>query len=493
MPPYRPPGPVGGGEAPPPPDPPPSPAPVRPPYQAPPAAPWTPPAYGPGPAHPPTAPGYPPVPPYGGGPYGGGPYPFPPPYAGPPDPFATPGWSWGHLPPAFGPPWVPPPTQRVVQTLTRRNWVWVVGICTVVAAFVGGLVGVAAGLGSQQTIVEKYFPNQSVLAQPTAGDIQAVLSKVEPAVVSIDTTVVLNTHSGEVVEGAGTGMIITSGGEVLTNNHVVAGASDVQVTLFGQSRSHDAHVIGTDPAEDLALVQIDGVSGLPTVTLGDSAGTQVGDEVIAIGNALALQGGPTVTDGIISAENRSLTAQGDFSDTTESLTGLIQTDAPINPGNSGGPLVDSRGQVIGMNTAVATSGNGNAPAQNIGFAIAIDAIKSRLAGLRTGGTAGPGGGATSHGHQAFLGVVVESVTPALVSQDHLAVSSGALVVGFLAGPAQAAGLRVDDVITAVDFTKVTGAPGLRTALLRHQPGQTVTITFYQGGARRSLPVTLGSS
>ena len=155
-------------------------------------------------------------------------------------------------------------------------------------------------------------------------------------------------------------MILTADGEILTNNHVVAGATSVTVTLFGQTNALAAHVVGTDPSEDVALVQIDHASGLPTVTFGNSGQTQVGDSVLAIGNALALAGGPTVTEGIISAENRSLTAEND-SGQTENLTGLIQTDAAINPGNSGGPLVNAQAQVVGMNTAVASSTTGNAP------------------------------------------------------------------------------------------------------------------------------------
>ncbi len=220
--------------------------------------------------------------------------------------------GWYRLP--YGPPRLPwpaaPPPQRVVQTLTRRSWVWVVAVTAVVAAVIGAAAGLWVGLGSQQTVVEKYFPNKSVLVHPT--DVQGVLAKVEPAVVSIDTTVFTGGTgtTGQEVEGAGTGMILTPAGEVLTNNHVVAGASTVTVTLFGQTKALPAHVIGTDPSEDVALVQIEGQHGLPTVTLGNSDGAQVGDDVVAIGNALALQGGPTVTEGIVSATGRTLSAKG---------------------------------------------------------------------------------------------------------------------------------------------------------------------------------------
>jgi S1-C subfamily serine protease len=162
----------------------------------------------------------------------------------------------------------------------------------------------------------------------------------------------------------------------------------VTVTLFGQTNPRPARVIGTDPTQDLALVQIENVKGLPTVQLGDSNLALVGDNVLAIGNALALAGGLTVTEGIVSSKNRSLTATSDITGRSETLSGLIQTDAAINSGNSGGPLVNASGQVIGMNTAVAESTQGNAPAQDIGFAIAIDTIKPLLAQLRSGGTGG---------------------------------------------------------------------------------------------------------
>jgi len=281
-------------------------------------------------------------------------------------------------------PWYPPPPAPG-RTLTGRNWLWLIVLTVVLGAAVGGFVGYAAARGSEQTVIEKYFPNQSVLVQPT--DVQEVLARVEPAVVSIETSGFVAGGSGSgLVHGAGTGMILTADGEVLTNNHVVAGATSLTVTLFGQSDPLSARVIGTDPAQDLALVQIEGQHGLPTVQLGVSNASQVGDSVVAIGNALALAGGPTVTEGIVSSVDRNLVARSDVNGRSETLSGLLQTDAPINPGNSGGPLVDSQGQVIGMNTAVAESSAGNAPAQNIGFAIAIDTIKPLLPLLRSGGT-----------------------------------------------------------------------------------------------------------
>jgi S1-C subfamily serine protease len=480
---------------------PPYPSPGQPDGPAPPSQGPTPPTYAPpapvGSTPPPLGSLPPPAPPYGAPPA--------PPYGAPPAPPYGPavGTAWGAQPPRFPrsgrgrhAPWPPvPPPRVVVQTLTRRNWVWVVATTAVLGALVGAGVGLWVGLGSQRTVVEEFFPNKSALVHPT--DLQAVLAKVEPAVVSIDTA--LSTGSGvgtEVAAGAGTGMIITSDGEVLTNNHVVAGASTVTVTLFGQTDALAAHVIGTDPSRDVALVQIDDQHDLPTVQLGDSAAMQVGDAVVAIGNALALQGGPTVTDGIVSAKDRSLSAQLDFSDATESLSGLLQTDAPINPGNSGGPLVNSQGQVIGMNTAVAESSAGNAPAQNIGFAIPVDAIKPLLAGLRTGGTGGTSGGvATGNGgHTGYLGVVVEDDTPQVAKAQHLTPTSGALVVGVTSGsPADSAGIKVGDVIVSVAGSPVTDTERLVQDVQSRSPGEKVAVGFYRGSQRSTVTITLGTA
>jgi S1-C subfamily serine protease len=419
------------------------------------------------------------------------------PYTYPP---VFPGYTGGYGPPGSVPGYPygyqPVPAARVLRhTLRRRTWMWVVVITAVVAALVGGLVGAVVGSGSQQTIVKSFFPNQSSLAQPK--DVQAVLARVEPAVVSIDSQSGASGSStgGDFVQAAGSGMILTPDGEILTNNHVVSGAASVTVTLFGQTRALPAHVVGADPGNDLALVQIDQASNLPTVVLGDSGQTRVGDSVLAIGNALALAGGPTVTEGIVSAENRTLSAQND-SGQTENLTGLLQTDAAINPGNSGGPLVNSQAQVVGMNTAVASSSTGNAPTQNIGFAIAVNSVKPRLVQLRQGGT-GSTGGTTPPilptANSAYIGVTVGPVTPALQQQDRLTPSSGALVLSVQPGsPAQKAALQVDDVIVSLDATTIQSPDNLTAAIHPLKAGDHVTLGIYRGSSRRNVDVTLGA-
>ncbi|MEJ7585223.1 MAG: trypsin-like peptidase domain-containing protein [Acidimicrobiales bacterium] len=197
-------------------------------------------------------------------------------------------------------------------------------------------------------------------------DVASVLAQVEPSVVSIETAV--QTRQGPFIgqgEGAGTGIVIDASGDILTNAHVVEGATSVLVTVAGDSQSRPATVVGTDIATDIAVLHVEDTEGLVAAPLPGGAATQVGDEVVAIGNALALEGGLTVTQGIVSALDRSIdTGSG-------SLAGLIQTDAAISSGNSGGPLVNAAGEVVGVNTAVASSGGG-VEAANIGFAISIE-------------------------------------------------------------------------------------------------------------------------
>jgi putative serine protease PepD len=205
----------------------------------------------------------------------------------------------------------------------------------------------------------------SVQLDGTPLDVASVLDRMASSVVAIETTV--QTRRGPFVaegEGAGTGIVLDDAGHVLTNAHVVNGATQVGVTLAGDRTARSAEVVGTDPGNDIAVLLVDDAEGLVPATFSDR-GVQVGDDVVAIGNALALEGGPTVTEGIVSALDRSISTE------RGSLTGLIQTDAAISSGNSGGPLVDAYGEVVGVNTAVASSGGG-VEASNIGFVISID-------------------------------------------------------------------------------------------------------------------------
>ena len=264
--------------------------------------------------------------------------------------------------------------------------------------------------------------------------IPQLVKKVIPAVVSID----VKSHGNE---DEGTGMIITSSGEVVTNNHVIELYTDggetgtITVTEYGQKKSEPTTLIGYNSQQDVALLKINNPSAnLPTVTFGSSSKAVVGDSVVAIGNALGLAAGtPTVTQGIVSALGRSVSAGGDGT-ATENLQNLIQTDAAINPGNSGGPLIDTAGQVIGMNTAVAGSSEDGTDAQNIGFAIPIDEVEALLPQLEKGGPASNAGG--------YLGVDITTLTPALREQYGFTPTSGVVVLDVVSGsPAKQGRLR----------------------------------------------------
>ena len=226
-------------------------------------------------------------------------------------------------------------------------------------------------------------------------DIQAVLAAVSPSVVSIQTGVQGN--NGIFPNGAGSGVVITADGLVLTNNHVIEGADAIQVKT-NEGKEYDAELVGREPSRDIALVQLEGATGLTPATLGDTDNLRVGDTVIAIGNALNLGETPSVTVGIVSAKSREITTE------TETLRDLIQTDAAINPGNSGGALVNTAGQLVGINTA------GIPDAQNISFAIDINGVKPLLERLKAAG-----GGVVE---APFLGVGTGAGGPAHAGRAH---------------------------------------------------------------------------
>ncbi len=449
-------------------------------------------------------------------------YPQPPeavperPPVGPPGSFGGPatGPATG---PVIAPPAAYPPGDAASPSMApvsgaqgkgARRWIAVAVVAAVIGAAVGaGVTRAVGGSSHSTTTVLAVKPGPALLANDAS--VPAIVRRVLPAVVTIKAE---GPGSGagatvspfgetspfgaspsfgaapEVVD-EGTGMIITTSGEVVTNNHVIAGATRITVTLYGKRHSVPAKLVGADPTDDVALLQIENPpANLPTVTFGRSSLLVVGDAVIAIGNALGLSAGtPTVTSGIISALGRSVSA-GSATGTgpTEHLTDMIQTDAAINSGNSGGPLVDSAGQVVGMNTAVASSSAGNAPAQNIGFAIPSDHIESLLPILRRGGTV--------QSATAFLGVEILSMSPELRAEYGFVPNHGAVVAGVVAGsPASAAGIEEGDVIVGFDGKTITSAQSLVTAVQAAKAGQSAQITLWRGQEKMTLTVTLASA
>jgi putative serine protease PepD len=355
-----------------------------------------------------------------------------------------------------------------------------VALIAVVALAAGAVgAGIAAavhgGSSNSSTPAANIKPqtNNAPLLNGTT-NVPAALAKIEPSVVLIKSNVTTQGGFGGVQQGtaAGTGIIISKEGEVVTNAHVVAGATQTQVTIPGQG-AHSATVLGSDPAADLAVLKVDGVSNLTPATWAAQNTVQVGESAIAVGNAEGYGGTPSVSLGIVSALNRSI------SDETSNLTGLIQTDAAINPGNSGGPLVDAAGRVIGITTAV-ERGSSSEPAQGIGFAIPSDTVLKNIPGLEKGnGATGGSNGSTANSNVGYLGVNLADGPTGPVVTD---VQDGS--------PAATAGLQVDDVIQKVDNTTVSDPDSLTTAIRSHKPGDTVTLTIVRDGSVQTVRVTL---
>jgi S1-C subfamily serine protease len=280
-------------------------------------------------------------------------------------------------------------------------------------------------------------------------------------------------------------MILTPTGTVLTNNHVIEGSTTLRVSIEGRSGNFTATVIGANPTDDIALIQIQGgVSGLPTVSLADSSSLTLGQRVVAIGNALGRGGTPRATEGIVTGLNRQITAGGGSG--PEHLTGLIQTDARISPGESGGPLVNSAGQVVGMITASARFGRSQT-SSNVGYAISINAALDVANKIR----AGQASSDIILGPTGFLGVEVENLDQAAAARLGLSVSSGALVVGILSGtPADKANMTRNSVITAVDGESIGSADALGPVLHAHKPGDQVRVTWVDRDGTHTATVTL---
>ncbi|WP_051342811.1 S1C family serine protease [Pseudonocardia spinosispora] len=355
--------------------------------------------------------------------------------------------------PAFGTP-APAPPRRTTSL--------------VAIALVAGLVGGGLGFGGAYLVFNSAGVGATTLAgtadpmvgKPSDGSVAGAAAKAMPSTVDIR----WRTNRGTV---EGSGVILSAEGEVLTNNHVVDGASQgVQVTLADGS-THRASVVGTSPSYDLAVIRISGASGLTPATLGRSTDVSVGQPVVAIGSPEGLSG--TVTSGIVSAMNRTVTAS-DGNGSGRVIYNGLQTDAPINPGNSGGPLVNLAGQVVGINSAIVGS-NGSI---GLGFAIPVDQARRVAQELISNGTATKPQLGVAGGESALGGATIGQVTPG--------------------SAAEAAGLRAGDVVTKVGSATVGDFTDLIARVGSYAPGQqvTLTVTGADGTAPREVPVTLGS-
>lgn len=385
------------------------------------------------------------------------------------------------------PPPVPPvPPKLTPQPRSRSRGKWLSAALVLIMLCTAGAFG---GTWAANTL----FPSTTTgtIEQLSESDgntvvtadeeaIASVAQSVGPSVVSIVTATRSQSMFGYYDgEGAGTGVIVSEDGYIMTNKHVIEGARSVSVVMSDGTTYDSVTIIGSDPLNDIAFLKITNVSGLTAATLGDSGSVRIGQRVIAIGNALG-QFQNTVTSGIVSGTGRPITAGSSDGSTSETLTDLIQTDAAINSGNSGGPLVNTSGQVIGINTAVATDANG------IGFAIPINATKGVLAGvLETGRVS-----------RAYLGVQYLDITPDVVSEFELSVRQGAYIYSqsgsaIVSGsPAADAGIRDGDIITAVNDTNVGERGSMSSLIGQYRPGDEVKLTILRDGDMLTVTATL---
>jgi S1-C subfamily serine protease len=321
-----------------------------------------------------------------------------------------------------------------------------------------------------------------------------ITAKVSPGLVDI-----VSTLGYQQAEAAGTGMVLTSSGEVLTNNHVIDGATSIKATDIGNGRTYTAKVVGYDKSHDVAVIKLVGASGLDTVSV-SSAGAEVGDKVVALGNAGGKGGAPSVVTGKVTGLDKNITASDESSANSEQLSGVTRTNANIQPGDSGGALVNTSGDVIGMNTA-ASSGismtgfqPGSGQSHTTAFAIPISTATSIADQIEAGQAS-----STVHvGGTAFLGVQVSSGSTGGLGGfgdfGGSSQSSGATIAGVLSGSAAAqAGLAQGDQVTSVAGHTITSPDGIASVLQKYHPGDKVSISWIdQAGQSHTATVTLGN-
>lgn len=389
--------------------------------------------------------------------------------------------SESYLPPTEAEQDQQSPRQPHQDKKKKRSGLKPLGIALL--AFLAGIGGswlaLASGLvrpDATHTITQ----NRDKLVLQEGEIIADVAKKVSPSVVSIVTEVNTETPFGNFPsEGAGTGIIISRDGYILTNKHVIPeSATSVSIVHSDGTVRENVSVVGRDPLNDIAFLKISNVNDLTPAELADSSKVEIGQQVVAIGNALG-QFQNTVTSGIISGIGRPITAGSGAE--TERLEDLFQTDAAINPGNSGGPLVNLEGKVIGVNTAIAEE------AEGIGFAIPINAAKGLIKTVTDKGRVS----------RAYIGVRYVTIDAELAKERNLPVRQGAYIASAGAqdavangGPADKAGIEEGDIITKVNSTEITNRRSLASLLAQHVPGDTVTLTVLRNGDQREVKVKL---
>lgn len=381
------------------------------------------------------------------------------------------------------------PSQQpmVVATSKRRAPIVLIIVAAVILCAAAGFGGMKLYYAISNKNNSEVTPRQTVAddgnQQITQEEevIANVVEKVSPSVVSIVTSSQTTSFYGGVQEeeGAGSGVIVSSDGYILTNKHVVDGVSTVNVVLHDGTTYENVKVLGSDPLNDIAFLKIDDVADLAAAELGDSSSIRVGQKVVAIGNSLG-QYQNTVTSGIVSGTGRPISAQA--GDQVEHLTDLIQTDAAINPGNSGGPLLNLSGQVIGINTAIVED------AQGIGFAIPINATKGTLKGVLEGKGV----------QRAYLGVTYISITATVAKEYSLPVKRGAFVYNgnepavVSDSPAAQAGVQDRDIITKVGDLEVGAKGEVGSLVAEYAPGDTIELTILRNSQTLTVKVTLAA-
>jgi S1-C subfamily serine protease len=376
----------------------------------------------------------------------------------------------------------PPPAPHRVRRLRRGALIGTaVAVVTLGAGI--GLGHVAWTTGTNSVAASSSSsPSGSTSSGSGSTEVSSIAAKVDPGLVDIHTTLGYQEE-----EAAGTGIVLTSNGEILTNNHVIEGATRISVTDVGNGKTYSATVVGYDTTKDVAVLQLHGASGLTTASL-DTATVSVGETVVGIGNAGGTGGTPSAAGGAVTALNQSITASDEGDGSAEQLTGLIETNADIQAGDSGGSLVNSAGQVVGMDTAASAGFSFQSTGQSSGYegyAIPIDEAVTLAKQIEAGSSS-----STVHiGTTAFLGVEIDAA-----ADGYGNLSSGATVAGVITGsPAEEAGLAAGDVITSVDGNAVDSAQALTSALEPYKPGDHLTIGWTDAsGVTQTATIALSS-